>query len=254
MCKFADQNMLVFLNISQPQLSKKDREASVKLANDYGADKKYVSSSKKLYDSESYGMVTSVVNKAREFHKLHTNRWLHNGYNILSGKGFMAYANGMREFHNQFDAAVQVFVDNYESTLERMRLEKLVGLHKDADYPSSIEIANKFGFDVSYAPVPTSNDFRIDCIDELEAEGIRAQLDMQQDKAIKVAMADVLSRINEIVTSIRNAGANKTVLKTATYDKFIALADALPALNVAGDDNLDEIINDIQNNLVVIPS
>src|SRR5664279_5320659 len=95
--------------------------------------------------------------------------WMDDGCRILPGKGFLAFTEAMAAPIRDFDAAVDSFIAAYPEVQGEAR-RRLGDAYADGDFPSQGKLRDRFGVKLTYLPVPSSDDFRV----ELAAEEIAA--------------------------------------------------------------------------------
>lgn len=242
------KTMLVFLNISQPKLSRVDNKATKEVCDAKAAKRGAANVTKVLFDPADYSPITALIGQIRKTHYARTLPWLDSGQRILSSEGFLSYTDEMRGLTSQFDRLTREFCDKYEVNLERSKL-MLADLFNEFDYPSVEAVRDRFGINLSYSPVPDAGDFRVEGIEEIETARIKADLVGRQSMAIEAAMKDVADRLKNVVGSIATKLTEKRttqdvdgckVEKDAIFrDSLIynakELVALLPSLNISGD-------------------
>lgn len=237
--------MLVSLSIRQPKQQRVDKRVTEKLCMSYGSAADAARVVKVLFDPASYKPIKQKINSIRAFHYDHTLPWLDSGQRILSSAGFMAYAEAMRKERAELTTLINDFVADYEEQLEQAK-QRLNGMFKQEDYPASDEIRERFGFDVSYYPVPAAGDFRVQGIDEEMKQAIQEELDKAQQVAVKQAMRDVYDRLYKSVKHMTAKLSDpKAIFRDTLVDNLADLVELLPSLNIENDPKIDELRGDI---------
>lgn len=245
----SDKTMLVFLSINQPSLTRTDRKVTEEVTTSHGCEKGAALVVKHLFDPDGYKPIKQLINTIRAYHYDRTLPWLDTGQRILSSRGFEQYTDTMRGFRSQFDTLVENFCDDYQSHLERAKL-RLNGMFNAGDYPTPEDLRCRFELHISYAPVPSSGDFRVDGIDESEAEHIRQALDVRQLEAQEVAMKEAYRRLFDVVARVsERLGDPKGRIHNSLTEAVEEISDVLPTLNIAEDPNLDGFLGAVRQKI-----
>lgn len=241
--------MLVYLSIKQPKQERVDKRITEDLLTAHGSARDSAKVVKVLFDPASYKPIKKLINEIRSYHYSRTLPWLDGGQRILSSAGFMTYTEQMREYRAQLMTLVDEFVSTYQDQLNAAKL-RLNGMFKQEDYPDPTTVRERFSLDLSYCPVPTSGDFRVEGIDSAEKALIQAQLDERQNAATQQAMAEAYSRLREAVKHMADKLKDpKAIFRDSLVDNLQELVDVLPSLNLTGDPRLEELRQEVDAQL-----
>jgi hypothetical protein len=181
--------MLVSLNIQQWMGAKHDKKVSQEVATAHQSDVSMGRFHKLLVAKECLEKLRGITSAARHEHYNRTLPWQDGGSRILSSKGYFDYAEKMREYSAQWDAAVAEFIAEYPNMVQDAK-RRLNGLFKDQDYPTVQRMRRKFSFAFNVPPMPTAQDFRVQLGDE-ETARVRSEIEQSVNESICAAMADV---------------------------------------------------------------
>lgn len=194
-------------------------------------------------------IIQTHLNAARDYVYTQTLPWSNNGLRLLPSAKFIAFNDKMGEFEQRMFDLVSDFVKVYPSLITAQAME-LGDLFDRAEYPTAEQITDKFSFRVTYMPVPSSGDFRIDIGNQARKE-LQDRLDRVAQERIESAMQDAKSRItahlDRLMTQLRaeTTSANGKTRKPKLYDSLleggIELCDALDALNLVRDPDVDSV-------------
>lgn len=168
-----------------------------------------------------------------------TMPWLDSGVRLLPAKSYMRVNKRIRELEEEFLAyRDSEIVANYEELKEAARRD-LGPAFKADEYPRISEIRSKFASFISYEPVPTSGDFRVE-IQSDELTKIREAVEERQKKASAKAMEDLWKRIYAPVSNVVTQLTKESSKFHGTLvGNIVELVNILPELNWANDQELE---------------
>jgi hypothetical protein len=241
-----DHAMLASLNISQWSARKHDKSVTMEVDKAHNA-KDGGRYNKLLIDKTALDPADKVASAARQHHYKVTLPWGDNGDRLLPASLFMDYTQTMRQFKTEFESRVSDLVRQYPTLVQAAR-NRLGTMYDPNDYPSNIR--DRFEFATSFSPVPTADDFRVNLsaehVEHIKAD-ITARLQARQIDAVK----DVWGRVRKVVSKIHEQTSDED---RKIYDSAIEnareLVDMLPALNLTGDQELNQIESDVRKLLV----
>jgi hypothetical protein len=241
-----DHAMLVSLNISQWTARKHDKSVTTEVDQKHGA-KDGGRYNKLLIDKTALDPVDKVASAARQHLYKVTLAWGDNNERILSAALFMDFTQTMKQFKNEFETRVRDLAREYPTHVQAAR-KRLGTMYDPKDYPA--DIRDRFDFSISFSPVPTANDFRVNLSAE-HIEYIRADMTARLQARQTEAVKEVFQRARKIITKIHEQTSDED---RKIYDSAIENArefvDILPALNLTGDPELTCIENEIRSLLV----
>ena len=190
-------------------------------------------------------VVQQLVGAIRTYVYENTLPWSDTGIRLLPTQSFMEFNDRMGKYQDEFTNLVNQFVSVYPSliTAQAMALGDMFNRY---EYPSADEIAHKFSFRLNYMPVPKVGDFRVDVGNEAQEE-LRTKLGKLADERIELAMKDARQRLkahlDRMMERLKVEEVNGKVSKSRIHDSLIegglALCDALKALNLINDPELE---------------
>ena len=190
-------------------------------------------------------VIQQMVGRARQFVYDNTLPWSDSGIRLLPTLNFEKFATRMNEFEEEFEQLVHNFVTIYP-TLITAQAMALGDMFKRDDYPTQNEIMTKFSFRVSYMPVPTAGDFRVD-VGNAAMDDIKAKLQRVADERIEEAMRDVHSRLSDhlkrmsdrLTTDVVDGVSKNRRFHDSLVDGGLELCDLIKGLNVVNDPALE---------------
>lgn len=249
----AERAMLVSLSISRWKASKKDREITEAVTQQYQAETSYGSFNKRLMPKEALQEVAHAAREARDFHAQETLPWMENGARILPARNFLRYTERMRLLKERFDRRVGDFLAGYPAFREQARLE-LGGLFNPEDYPDENALRKMFGFEVRNWPIPTGRDFRVS-LGEEEAAAIRGQIEAQSRAALLAASRDVWRRAEQAVAKLRDRAKELDqggkAFRGTVVETVQMAADIMNRLNVMDDPEVEAIRQRIKSEILI---
>ena len=233
--------MLVDLSISKWTASKKDKQASADLADQNGAKRSMARAYKTLIESPKLEALNSLVSRIYDANFGMTMDWAAK-LRLLTTANYMKHVNMMTAFQQEFDKAVDDFIDEYRWAVTQQQVS-LGSLFDPADYPSETDVRKKFGIRLAYTPVPDVGDFRVNIGTEA-SEVLRQHYEKVYAEAITTAMNSVIGRVRDTLTVFSNqlrveVGADGKAAKGKIYDSTIELCrsmlDMMATCNITND-------------------
>jgi hypothetical protein len=250
--------MLVEFNASVWTARKLDRSTTDEVVSSKNATAKDAARVNKhlLAGRTELDIVQQMIGRARTFVYNHTLPWSDSGLRLLPTKNFVAFAEKMNAFEEEFAMIVQDFVQIYP-TLITAQAMALGDMFKRDDYPTANEIMTKFAFRVNYMPVPTAGDFRVDIGNEAQAE-LKAKLESLAEERVESAMRDIRMRLKEhlkrmsdrLTTDYVQGEAKQRRFHDSLVDGALELCDLTKALNVIGDPALEGARKELESALL----
>jgi hypothetical protein len=146
--------------------------------------------------------VASHVAATRNWLYTNTKPWSDQGQRLALVPSYLNVLNpGMEAKEKEFWGLVDTFLDEYPLLISAQAFA-LGDMFSRDEYPSVDVVRSKFYFAVSYLPVPSAGDFRVD----LEAEGrqmLQEQMNKDMERRIQTVMDDarqaLLSQLSHFV-------------------------------------------------------
>jgi hypothetical protein len=235
--------MLVELQISQWTGRKKDKRASATVTSQNYADTGTAAVNKKLLGHcEELDAIHKFTANARNIHYSMTMPWSDSGMRLLPTAQYFAYHKQMTELQNEFHSRSAAFVTNYDWEISRAQA-RLGALFVRDDYPTQMSLAAKFGFHISYVPLPDAGDFRVDVGNE-QRQVLEEHYTAYYTKQLTSAMDDVWKRmytaLSNMSTRLDYQGDDKKKWVRGTLvDNVLDMVDMLGICNVTGDSQME---------------
>ena len=251
--KLSSSALIVNLSLSVWTGRKLDKSVSQEIDSSKNTKSRAGNYHKNLFaGSHTLEQVSKIAGEVRTWHYLMTQPWGDNGDRLLSVAVLPEYKAELESFNDRFVDAVNNFLKEYATSVSAAAFQ-LGDLFNRNDYPDPMSIADKFAFKYSFAPVPTSGDFRVD----IEEEGLK-QLQEQYEAAtsakMEAAMKDawervyaVMNRMSERLTDDEK-GKHK-IFRDSLVDNALEVCSLLKHFNFTNDRNLHELRLGLENTL-----
>ena len=192
----ASSAMLCELSISTWTGRKKDKRASEQVTYTNNASAGVANVSKKLLgDCDELIAVQKFTANIRNMHYAMTMPWSDTGLRLLPTVQYFKYHEAMTELQNEYERLVNMFLHEYDNEIINSQL-KLGDLFDSSEYPSADSLSSKFGFRLSYIPLPDAGDFRIDVGTDATNQ-IKSEYESYYSAQLQTAMNDVWKRVYE---------------------------------------------------------
>ncbi len=235
--------MIVDFNASVWTARKKDRKASDDVTNMNAADKGVANVTKDLLGGcDELIAVKRFAGNVRNIHYSMTMPWSDNGSRLLTTMQYFKYHEVMTDLQQEFERLVDDFLNVYEWKIMDAQAKLGAMFHRD-EYPTRDSLRDKFGFRVSYIPLPDSGDFRIDIGNEAMVT-LQTQYETHYTQAIKTAMNDIWQKLYENLTTLArqldvNEEGKGNKLYDSVFDRAIELTEMLRTCNVTQDSQME---------------
>tara|TARA_R110000782_G_scaffold82848_4_gene162755 strand:- start:735 stop:1643 length:909 start_codon:yes stop_codon:yes gene_type:complete len=242
----------VFICIRQWAGQKKDKRASVEVAQDNGAKQGTARVTKSLLgDCPELKAIQQLVGRVRNHHLYtYTLPWDDAGWRLLTTALMPKFFESMTSLQQEFTTLVDVFINAYH--LEKVEAQIQLGnLYDPNDYPSEADLRAKFSFVIDKEPIAESGDWRVDVQQQAMAD---LQDDYQKRYTTKInsAMNDVWGKLHKTLSALSDRidyGDNEPakIFKATTVDNLLELVDLLDAFNITGDPTMAQMTVDLKN-------
>lgn len=188
-------SMLVDFSASVYTARKKDTSASEELEMIKKADPNVANVHKKLLGNcPELVAIQKFVGNTRNAHSSMTLPWSDMGMRLLPTSTFFKYKQYMTKAEQEFHTLVEKFFDIYEDAV--VNAQTLLGdLYNPANYPPLDVLRHKFGWRLSFVPLPTSGDFRVE-MEQEQAKSLAEEYDKHYNamfgKAIDSMIGDLM--------------------------------------------------------------
>lgn len=231
--------LLVWLKISTWSARKYDRQISAEVARQHNATEKAGRYNKYLLpaDSSTYDDVITKIGAIRQWHYAQTLSWSDEGWRLLTTANYATYTSEYRQHVRELEPLLDAFGREYDGMVAAA--QRVSGsIFNPADYPDWTDVRARFGCSVSFSPVPSAGDVRVDLaadqITEIEKTIVRSQA-----AAVNAAMQDCWTRLHSVVSKINERLQQPdAIFRDTLITNARDLCSILPKLNVTNDPQL----------------
>lgn len=244
--------MLVSLNVQFWAAALTDKKVTSDVAKSHNVAEKWGKYRKNCIDveAESYkALITAKSDLRNRYYEL-TLPWGQDGSRILTTTMFPKFAEEMRHKKSVVESAAKVFVEDFPALKRKAKID-LNDMYNENDYPTNV--AAKFDVRWHFNPLPEGDDFRANLSADAVAE-IREDIQQQLNKTAELAMKEPYQRLYDHISRmverlsdepVSGKGKNKEPKAKRFTDTLVTglaeLCSILPALNLTGDERLDEL-------------
>jgi hypothetical protein len=192
----------------------------------------------------------SAFTAVRTTHYSLTLPWVSNptadrqrGPRLLATALFDKYAEEMGKRKRAAEEALEAFLDDYPDAIVRARAN-LAAL-ADALYPTVDQVRSQFHISYDFVPMPAGQDFQGLPSSTLDALGkfLEGKQQVMVDTARKSMIDEIRKRVGHLVERLASEGKRFQFTTIETVRDLITL---LPAWNLKGEAEIDEIARDIE--------
>ena len=247
----ASSAMLVELNISSWEGSKKDKKASTKVTQDAQAKKGVANVYKQLLgDCDELSALRTHVTATRNMHSNMTMPWSNSGLRLLPTAQYFKYTKAMSQMQNEFEALKTKFLNSYNDTVVDVQLE-LGTLFLREDYPTVESLNSKFAFRMNYTPLPDVGDFRVDVGNDALRE-IRAEYNKFYTAQYNTAMNNMWTRLHKALSNMSerldySSKEDKKVFRDTLVGNVNDMIELLHVCNVTQSTQMSDMANKLED-------
>lgn len=224
-----------------------DRKVTAKANQDHAARRDAGRYHKCLLPGESdLRAIGQAANAARTAHYALTLPWSDDGWRMLPTDAYWLYVEAIRKHRATYETAVERFVAEYP-TLRQRAPGSLGSMYRDSDYPKTV--AEKFGFDVAFRPIPASGDLRVSLPADQVAT-LEREMAARTEAAVAEAMRGAWDRLYQAVAHImERLGDPTAIFRDTLIPGLVDVCRVLGPLNVTKDPNLERLRADAERSL-----
>jgi hypothetical protein len=178
------------------------------------------------------------------------------GTRILKGSAFLAFTEAMARPIQAFDGAVVAFIAAYPEIRYEAR-RRLGDAYAESDFPSEARLKGRFGVKLTYLPIPSSDDFRVQLAAE-EIAVVRRNAEEALRGTVSEAVRSLLDRLREPVAHMatrlrlfrrRSNGKVDHPFRDTLVENVREIVRLAPMLNLMDDPRIAELCADIEREL-----
>ena len=196
-------SMLVDFSASVWTGRKKDVNASKELEEVKKADPNVANVHKKLLGNcPELVAIQKFVSNTRNAHSSMTLPWSDMGMRLLPTSTFFKYKQYMTKAEQEFHALVTKFFGVYDWAV--INAETVMGdLHDPSNYPPADTLRHKFGWRMSFVPLPTSGDFRVD-MEQEQAKSLAEEYNKHYNAMFGKAIDSMMTQLTTYLARLSN--------------------------------------------------
>lgn len=207
---------------------------------------------KQLYPKAALAPIQKIAGAARKWHKEYT---LPTKFGDLCPTALYEHWQArMQRFRNEFVTAVETFVAGYDLILDEAR-RMHNGTFNPDDYPPAWKVGGEFNFDLFQAPMPRGEDLTVTHLTEHRIAMIRSEIEASANQAAQQATQELTRRILEKVNAITaRMQEDDPVFRDSLIGNLKEILDIAPAMNLADDPQVRQLITECRAKLLLAPS
>ena len=255
----ATSTCLVELNISQPQITREDKEATQKIAELFkltlrdvdGKPIKPAAVHKKLYEGwKEYAKLKSFIGFVRREHEKLTVTWSDRGLRIIPTLGYLDYIETMTGYQNQMDSMLDNDLRQTYPDAMRELANVFADMHDPSLYYDWDTFRSKYRFSLKSWGTPDPKDLRCD-LPKQALEQMKADMhSVIQENALK-STNDLWKRMHDTLQRVSKALGYKEDGKLQTFKDTLVpaaqeLVTQLRTLNITNDAKMVEAANKLE--------
>jgi len=252
-----EEAMLINLSFSFRGGRKTDKGLTEETARSKGANPDDFNTIKKFIKHPLLDKAQSIMTQMRKIVYDNTFPWKGLGCYILARKNYFDLVCLLQEKQQEFWETIEKLCCLYEESWKAFSANdldnasffvetksRLADTFRWTDYPPSIR--SFFDCRYSVAGVPKGCDFVVDLGNKDEEKKVKLELDSSFKDAVKDGMESLRGDILETISSLKDRISDpEKRLYQKTFDAVVRMANLSKRMNVEGDEDLEEICDDI---------
>ena len=245
--------MLVELSISTWTGRKLDKTVSNEVTASKHAQKGTATVNKKILgDCAELDAVQKYAANVRNCHYALTMPWSDTGLRLLTTANYFTYQTQLTALQQEFSTLVEKFLDAYTWEVSKAQV-RLGNLFNANDYPSVNTLRDKFRFGISYMPVPSAGDFRLDINNEANRQ-LAEHYNKYYQTQLNNAMNDIWQRAHSALTKMSERldyadNQTKKIFRDSLVDNVLEVVGLLDTCNITNDGQMRAIQNRLRDTL-----
>lgn len=247
MSHLSDKAMLVSLSQRAWKATAMDKEIASQTETQYEAEAGTMRVIKELTPREYMLPIQQIMNLGRQEHYRITLPGFTRGQHLLATAMFDRYVMIQQEIKEQFYRSVSEFCDIYPDILSEAP-NRLRGAYKEADFPTTEQIKGYFEYSHRFAPVPMTNDWRLQGVSGLEMSRLRTEVEEEVHDMFRNATKEIYDRARTVLANIaqqartyKGGFPGSAQLRDATIANLKDVSDLVLRMNITNDPTLNEI-------------
>jgi hypothetical protein len=246
MTTLADKALLVKLNRSLYQPYVFDAKATRMVEEASGVTKAGRYNKRLFRDSSVLKDTNEKFNLLYVTYIKRTVPWLDDGVRMVPNALYFELAHELRDLIVDAKAAADALARQW-GAMVASDIQLLGAMANPADYCTAEEVRAKFDAQVTFFPVPSAADFRIDVTEEDRAEMAKAISDAEANVGkylMKEMLAPVKAFVNKLSVPI---GLDGAIFRDTLIENIVDLVERLPKLNINRDPDVDATIAELKS-------
>jgi hypothetical protein len=251
----SDRALLVNVTVRVWTGEKRDRGITREICEAKRAEKNAVRANKSLL-GEAIKPVQVAERAVRAAVNQRTLPWMDDGSRILKGTAFLTFTEVMAEPIRAFDTAVEQFITAYPEVKYQAQ-NRLGDAYNERDFPLQAKLHDRFGVKLTYLPLPSAKDFRVQLANE-EITAIRRNTEEALRGTVNDAVRNLLDRLREPVGHMatrlrlfrcRSNGKVEHPFRDSLVENVREIVKLAPMLNLMDDPRIAALCADIERYL-----
>lgn len=248
MKNLSEKALLVNVTINQWTARKSDKKVSKQIERQHNAHKAG-NFNKILIAEDELKKIQNMAQATREFLYENTLPWGDNGDRLLPVTNYFEFLNQFKDYKTRFETAVDRFIMEYP-VLKAEAQRRLNGMFQDTDYPPVSNVRQKFDMSISFMPISTTDDFRLE-VDAEEVNNLKSQIESEINNRITQSTKNILARIKEAVSHmVERLSIKDAIFRDSLVENIRELISLLPRLNFTNDRDIADVLESMKTLLV----
>lgn len=252
----ANQNAVLVSNkIRFAEMKIKDKTVTAQVAGTYQANPDSVAMTKRLLDGSTLKPLRTIRSKVQKFIKEKTLPWDDNGGRLLPAKVLTEYQVFIGQATEEMNQAVKELCDQYAEKIDEAK-QRLGQMFNAEDYPTTDELAEKYGIETGFEPLPNVKDFRLDGLNGTN-DKLKAEIEKTVTQKIGQAHQEIFKRLLETVRHLFDkCQESEPIFRDSSVRAIFTEINSAREMNFIGDEKLENLcdkLNELLSPAVVNP-
>lgn len=233
--------MIVKLAMRAWSASRTDKAVSEEIASAKGATPDAGRYVKNLVDRTALKNVRAAMHELREHHHRMTRPWDDDGRRLVPLALLPSYEADMGRLTEAFQACVDAFIAEYPGLRDYAAMT-LGEMFDPGDYPTEAEIADRFGVELHFEPMPKGDHAPPGYEDRVE-KAVKARMKESHDELFNRVVNSLTELNRKLIAHDQRIEADdkRGRFRLSVLDDLEGLVEILPSLNIENDPFLNGV-------------
>jgi hypothetical protein len=201
-----------------------------------------------LKDCKELKEAISAFDETYRYIIKNTLPWMDDGVRVLPTSTYQEFMEKYGDLRTEAMDKVRKLEQVWDSAVAH-DADRLGTLFNVLDYPTADQIAQRFKMKCVCAPIPSSEDFRVEVDEETKAD-LEDAVSQVESSSGEYLLKEILEPVQAMAAKLHTKiGEEGSVFRNTLVTNVTDVCERARKLNIAGDPRVEEIIGDIEKSI-----